>query len=86
MVENDLGHEPYTGDCFLFHCLGRERKKLKVLIWEDGGFWLCMKRLVSGTFAAVPRQPRSGQSPWGIVEFFDRAVGGSDARTGPCVD
>jgi transposase len=49
VVEHDLGHEPYTGDSFVF--LSRDRKKLKVLIWEDGGFWLCMKRLISGTFA-----------------------------------
>ena len=51
VVEHKLGHEPYTGDCFIF--LSRDRKKLKVLIWEDGGFWLCLKRLISGTFAAV---------------------------------
>ena len=51
VVEHELGHEPYTGDCFIF--VSRDRKKLKVLIWEDGGFWLCMKRLITGTFAAV---------------------------------
>lgn len=51
VVEHELGHEPYTGDCFLF--LSKDRRKLKVLIWEEGGFWLCMKRLESGTFAAV---------------------------------
>ena len=51
VVEHELGHEPYMGDCFIF--LSRDRKKLKVLIWEDGGFWLCMKRLVTGTLAAV---------------------------------
>ena len=47
VVEHQLGHEPYTGDCFIF--LSRDRKKLKVLIWEDGGFWLCLKRLITGT-------------------------------------
>ena len=51
VVEHELGHEPYTGDGFLF--LSKDRRKLKVLIWEEGGFWLCMKRLESGTFAAV---------------------------------
>ncbi len=51
VVEHQLGHEPYTGDCFVF--LSRDRTKLKVLIWETGGFWLCMKRLTSGTFASV---------------------------------
>ena len=29
VVEHELGHEPYTGDCFIF--LSRDRKKLKVL-------------------------------------------------------
>ena len=84
VVEHELGHEPYTGDCFIF--LSRDRKKLKVLIWEDGGFWLCMKRLITGTFAAVARQPRSGQSPWGIVEFVDGVIGGRDACAHSCVD
>ena len=30
VVEHALGHEPYTGDCFLF--LSRDRTKWKVLI------------------------------------------------------
>ncbi len=51
MVENQLGHAPYTGDGLVF--LSRDRRKLKVLIWEDGGFWLCMKRLERCTFADV---------------------------------
>jgi transposase len=48
MVAGELGEDPYTGDCFLF--VGRDRRRLKVLLWEDGGFWLCLKRLESGTF------------------------------------
>jgi hypothetical protein len=32
VVEHELGHEPYTGDCFIF--LSRDRKKLKVWIPE----------------------------------------------------
>jgi transposase len=47
-VAGDLGEDPYAGDCFVF--VGRDRRRLKVLIWEDGGFWLCQKRLESGTF------------------------------------
>jgi transposase len=47
-VLQEMGEDPYRGDCFLF--LGRDRRRLKVLVWEDGGFWLCLKRLVQGTF------------------------------------
>lgn len=47
-VAGDLAEDPYAGDCFVF--VGRDRRRLKVLIWEDGGFWLCQKRLESGTF------------------------------------
>ena len=39
VVEHDLGQDPYTGDCFIF--FSRDRKKLKAVVWEDGGFWLC---------------------------------------------
>ena len=28
VVEHELGHEPYTGDCFIF--LSRDRKKLRL--------------------------------------------------------
>jgi len=38
VVEHELGHESHVGDCFIF--LSRDRKKLKALVWEDGGFWL----------------------------------------------
>jgi transposase len=51
VVEHQLGHEPFSGDCFVF--VSRDRRKLKVLIWEDGGFWLCLKRLSCGSFASV---------------------------------
>lgn len=47
MVAGDLGEDPFTGDCFVF--VGRDRRRLKVLVWETGGFWLCQKRLEAGT-------------------------------------
>jgi transposase len=52
LVAGSLGGDPYAGDCFVF--VGRDRRRLKVLLWEDGGFWLCLKRLESGTFAPLP--------------------------------
>ena len=52
MVLGELGGDPRSGDCFVF--IGRDRRRLKVLVWEDGGYWLCAKRLDAGTFALPP--------------------------------
>lgn len=52
LVEHQLGHDPYAGDVFVF--IGRKRNRLKVLVWDASGFWLCARRLEAGVFA-VPR-------------------------------
>lgn len=52
LVEHQLGHDPYAGDVFVF--IGRKRNRLKVLVWDASGFWLCARRLEEGVFA-VPR-------------------------------
>ena len=59
-VLQEMGEDPYRGDCFLF--LGRDRRRLKVLVWEDGGFWLCLKRLVQGTFPVPAGWGSAGES------------------------
>ena len=53
VVQGALAKDPYSGDCFVF--LSRDRRRLKALLWEDGGFWLCLKRLERGSFAAPAR-------------------------------
>jgi len=52
LVEHQLGHDPFAGDVFVF--VGRKRNRMKVLVWDASGFWLCARRLESGTFA-VPQ-------------------------------
>lgn len=52
MVLGELGGDPRSGDCFVF--VGRDRRRLKVLVWDEGGYWLCAKRLDAGTFALPP--------------------------------
>ena len=49
VVLGELGGDPRCGDCFVF--IGRDRRRLKVLVWDAGGYWLCAKRLDAGTFA-----------------------------------
>ena len=48
-VSFNLGRNPLSGDAFVF--IGKSRDRLKVLIWEDSGFWLCNKRLETGTYS-----------------------------------
>jgi transposase len=48
-VSYNLEKDPLSGDAFVF--IGKCRDRLKVLIWEDSGFWLCNKRLESGTYS-----------------------------------
>lgn len=52
MVMGELGSDPRSGDCYVF--VGRDRRRLKVLVWDEGGYWLCAKRLDAGTFALPP--------------------------------
>lgn len=49
MVSSQLGHDPHSGDAFVF--VGRDRTRLKVLLWDGDGFWVCAKRLSRGSFA-----------------------------------
>lgn len=52
LVKNQLGKDPFAGDVFVF--VGKHRNRVKVLVWEVSGFWVCAKRLEKGAFA-VPR-------------------------------
>ncbi len=49
LVEHQLGHDPFAGDVFVF--IGKRRNRMKVLVWDASGFWLCARRLEEGTFA-----------------------------------
>ncbi len=49
MVTTQFGRDPYQGEVFVF--VAKDRRRVKVLVWDVSGFWLCAKRLESGTFA-----------------------------------
>jgi transposase len=48
MVREFLKHDPLSGHLFLF--VGRGKDRLKILHWENGGYWIWYKRLEEGTF------------------------------------
>lgn len=60
LVREHLGHDPLSGQLFLF--VGRNRDRLKILYWEADGFALWYKRLEEGTFR-LPTPKRAGASP-----------------------
>ena len=47
-VESQPGLMPLVGDLFVF--LGRDLRRVKILVWDVSGYWLCTKKLESGRF------------------------------------
>lgn len=48
LVRDRLGQDPLSGHLFLFaNCT---RTRLKVLVWDGSGLWVCAKRLEKGRF------------------------------------
>jgi len=49
LVRDALGEDPLSGHIFLFANRGRTR--VKVLVFDGSGLWVCSKRLEKGRFA-----------------------------------
>lgn len=48
IVSDQLGQNPSSGQLFVFR--NRQANKLKLLWWDEHGFWLCYKRIEKGFF------------------------------------
>ena len=48
LVRDRLGQDPLSGHLFLFS--NRSRTRLKALVWDGSGLWVCAKRLEKGRF------------------------------------
>jgi len=49
IVTTHLGHDPLSGDLFVFR--NRRGDRLKILAWQGDGFALYLRRLERGSFA-----------------------------------
>lgn len=47
-VRDDLGTDPFTGSLFCF--FNRHRTTVKLLVWDQNGFWVFSKRPERGRF------------------------------------
>ena len=48
LVRDRLGQDPLSGHLFLF--TNRTHTRLKALVWDGSGLWVCAKRLERGRF------------------------------------
>jgi transposase len=56
LVRDQLGQDPLSGHLFLF--TNRTKTRLKALVWDGSGLWVCAKRLEKGRF----RWPEAGSA------------------------
>ncbi len=54
-IQESLGRSPCDGTAYLFR--NRRGSRIKVLIWDGNGVWLCQRRLHRGRFI----WPREGE-------------------------
>jgi transposase len=48
LVQNSLGRNPCDGNAYVFR--NRSSTRLKLLVWDGNGVWLCQRRLHRGRF------------------------------------
>jgi transposase len=56
LVGDQLGADPLSGHLFLFS--NRTRTRLKALVWDGSGLWVCSKRLEKGRFRWPEAKPQ----------------------------
>jgi len=78
MVRDRLLCDPLSGHLFVF--CNSQRNRLKVLVWDGTGLWICAKRLPKGRFS----WPDSGDAQGRVSlthEELSLLLGGIDLAT-----
>lgn len=76
LVRDHLGADPLSGHLFLFS--NRTHTRLKALVWDGSGLWVCSKRLEKGRFRWPKIEGR--RSVTMRSEEFAMLVNGLDVR------
>lgn len=63
IVQQNLGHSPCAGSAFIFR--NRAGNRLRLLLWDGNGVWLCQRRLHQGNFV----WPRADDKVFGISQM-----------------
>ena len=61
-VQQVLGEAPGAGSAFVFR--NARGNRLKLLVWDGTGVWLCQRRLHQGRFV----WPKPGEPRWWLTE------------------
>jgi len=75
LVRDQLGQDPLSGHLFLF--TNRTRTRLKAVVWDGSGLWVCAKRLEKGRFHWPAAE---GRSVTMLAEELAMLVNGLDLR------
>lgn len=67
LVRDHLGQDPMSGYLFLF--TNKTKTRLKALVWDGSGLWVCAKRLEKGRF----HWPGTGPETEGVRSLTMRA-------------
>jgi transposase len=77
LVRDRLLCEPLSGHLFLF--CNAQRNRLKILVWDGSGLWVCSKKLLKGRFSWI----ESGDAQGKVVlshEELSLLLGGIDLQ------
>jgi transposase len=71
LVRNHLGEDPSSGHWFAF--INRRRTQIKILGFEEGGYWVWSKRLEQGQFATLgePGEVKRGLSRTALLALLE---------------